>query len=110
MAKKTIIQLVDDITGESLTNGAGSTVTFSIDGAEYEIDLAHERAEELRGALAPYVSAGRRVTGSRRSGRTAARSTSGETQAIREWALSTGRKVAARGRISADIVEAYRNR
>lgn len=111
MAKKTFVQLVDDFSGESISDGAGRTVRFAFDGAEYEIDLTNENAEEFSNVLERYVRASRRVSGRRKTGGSAARSGgNAETAAIREWAESQGLKVATRGRIPAEIVERYNSR
>ncbi|QCR19860.1 histone-like nucleoid-structuring protein Lsr2 [Agrococcus sp. SGAir0287] len=114
MAKQTIVEIVDDISGERLADGAGRTVAFSLDGAQYEIDLTHEHADELRAALEPWIAASRRVSSSsstrsssRRSGSSRA---SKDVQAIREWAAANGYQVATRGRIPANVVEAYEAR
>jgi hypothetical protein len=40
MARKTLIQLTDDIDGTPMTDGAGRTVTFALEGTTYEIDLS----------------------------------------------------------------------
>ena len=116
MAKKTLVQLVDDFSGDPIDNGEGRTVVFSFDGAEYEIDLSSEHIDDFQKALEPFVRASRRVSGRRatRGGAGSRRGNSGggsgETAAIREWAESQGLKVASRGRIPADIVERYNNR
>lgn len=112
MAKKTFVQLVDDFSGDSISDGEGRTVRFAFDGAEYEIDLSNEHVEEFSNVLERYVRASRRVSGRRKAGGAGAARSGGnsETAAIREWAESQGIKVASRGRISADIVEQYRNR
>ncbi len=117
MAKKTFVQLVDDFSGESISDGEGRTVRFAFDGAEYEIDLSNEHIEELSNTLERYVRASRRVSGRRKTnggGSGSSRRSSGggnsETAAIREWAESQGLKVATRGRIPAEIVERYNNR
>ena len=110
MAKKTFVQLVDDLTGDSIEEGRGRTVRFAFDGAEYEIDLGNEQIEEFSNVLERYVRASRRVSGRRKAGGSTARSGPSETAAIREWAESQGLKVATRGRIPADIVERYHNR
>ncbi|GEK79684.1 histone-like nucleoid-structuring protein Lsr2 [Agrococcus baldri] len=111
MAKKTFVQLVDDFSGESISDGEGRTVRFAFDGAEYEIDLTNEHVEEFSDVLERYVRASRRVSGRRKTGGSPARSGgNSETAAIREWAESQGLKVATRGRIPAEIVEQYRNR
>ncbi|MGY3128176.1 hypothetical protein ACVWW9_001675 [Agrococcus sp. UYP33] len=114
MAKKTMVQLVDDISGDAIGDGEGRTVRFAFDGADYEIDLTNSHIEEFSNALEDYVRASRRVSGRRKTnapaGRSGGSSGSGETAAIREWAESQGLKVATRGRIPADIVDRYNNR
>lgn len=112
MAKKTMVQLVDDLSGQSIDDGEGRTIRFAFDGAEYEIDLSNSNIEEFSNSLERFVRASRRVAGRRKTGGTAGRGSGGdnETAAIREWAESQGLKVASRGRISADIVERYKNR
>ena len=110
MARRIVHQLVDDIDGTLLEVGEGETVHFALNGTAYEIDLTVAHAEELRAALAPYLKAGRRASagGARAAAprrRTAANS---ETAEIREWAKAQGLKVSERGRIAADVLEAYR--
>ena len=106
MAQKVQVLLVDDIDG----GNADETVTFGLDGVTYEIDLTAGHASELRDALAQWVGHARKV-GGRTAGRSAAprgrRSSSGDAQAIREWAKENGHKVSERGRISADVKSAY---
>ncbi|WP_353113976.1 Lsr2 family protein [Microbacterium sp.] len=112
MARRIVHQLVDDIDGTLLEVGDGETVHFSVGGTAYEIDLKTEHADELRAALAPYIKAGRRAGsggGVRASSSARKRpSRNPETAAIREWAAANGHKVSERGRVSADIVAAYR--
>ncbi|RNL57909.1 Lsr2 family protein [Arthrobacter oryzae] len=60
MARKVHVQLIDDLTGED----AEETVRFSVDGADYEIDLTAANAAELRAVLSQYVANGRRLRGS----------------------------------------------
>lgn len=108
MAQRVNIILVDDIDGSDATQ----TVAFGLDGASYEIDLNDDHATALREALAPYLGHARKVTrgggGAKRSGRTAAASTGGASaKEIREWARANGHDVPERGRIPADVREAY---
>lgn len=103
MAQKVQVVLVDDIDGGS----ADETVSFSLDGASYEIDLSAANAAALREAFAPYVGTARRVGGRPRSGRrTAGRSRAASTE-IREWGRANGFEVSERGRISAEVRAAY---
>jgi hypothetical protein len=106
MARKTIVELTDDLDGKK----AAETVSFSLDGRPMEIDLSSANAAKLRKALEPYIEAGRRVRGGTRASAAApAGRTSEETHAIREWARASGYHVSSRGRISAEVLEAYNN-
>src|SRR3954453_15049849 len=103
MAQKVHITLEDDLDGGEATE----TVSFGLDGRTYEIDLNDKNAKALRDSLARYVGAGRRSGGSR--GTAAKRRTQVGTTAreIRDWARSNGHKVPDRGRIPADVREAF---
>jgi hypothetical protein len=109
MAKQTITRLVDDLDG----GAAHETVRFALDGQLYEIDLSSKNAKKLRSELAMFVEHGSRVSHRTTSPtRRDSRSTAGaadpdQTRAIREWALSKGYDIAARGRIKREIVEAF---
>ena len=48
MAQKVQVLLVDDLDGSE----ASSTISFGLDGTDYEIDLNASHAAELRAALA----------------------------------------------------------
>ncbi|GAA4486710.1 Lsr2 family protein [Microbacterium panaciterrae] len=111
MARKIIHQLVDDIDGSVLEVGEGETVHFSLDGNAFEIDLTDAHAAELRAALAPYTSTGRRTqrAGGGRPAVTSKRpNRNPETASIRTWAGANGYKLSDRGRIPATVIEAYR--
>jgi hypothetical protein len=104
VAQKVQVILVDDLDGGE----AEETVSFSLDGVSYEIDLSGANASKLRGALEPFAGSARRVGG--RSGRgrgRGGRSSSAKTAQIRSWAKSKGLDVNERGRIPASIVEQY---
>jgi hypothetical protein len=104
MAREVRVQLIDDLSGED----ADGTVRFSVDGADYEIDLTADHANELRGTLEKYVAHARRLRGTpdRRGARTVSTGRE-ETQKIRDWARAHGYSPSARGRISQDIKKAY---
>jgi hypothetical protein len=105
------IRLIDDLDGEV----ADETVEFGIDGKNYEIDLSTSNADRLRDALANYVGAARKAAVSRRraaagNGSAPARKPAidrEQNQAIRDWARKRGMKVSDRGRIPAEVLEAY---
>ena len=104
MAQKTQIILVDDIDGSEATQ----TVTFALDGVNYEIDLNDDHAAALRETVEEWTVKARRVSGRRirrRAG--AAPRTASDTQKVREWARANGYEVSDRGRIPASVREAY---
>ena len=108
MAKITQVQLIDDLDGSQ----ASDTVSFSLDGRGYALDLSEKNAAKLRDALAPFVASARRHGGRRGSSgspkMTPRPATDRErTTAIREWAREHGHKVADRGRIPATVIQAY---
>ncbi|QNE45468.1 Lsr2 family protein (plasmid) [Frigoribacterium sp. NBH87] len=108
MAKKTFVQFVDDLDGAALTDGDGKTVTFALEGVSYEIDLSQAHVNALTEALAPYVAAGRKTGGRRKTGRASSgKSDPEELQKIRDWAKKNGHTVSDRGRIAASVRAAY---
>jgi hypothetical protein len=123
VAKKRLWSLVDDFDGSPATE----TVAFALDGATYEIDLSAENAAELRDVLQPWMDAGRArgrrtASATRRPGSRAVngrgRRAAYDSTAVRQWAASdTGKRAlkaaglkapAARGRIGAAVVDAYK--
>jgi len=62
VATRLAVIRVDDLDGVS----DARTVRFGLDGRACEIDLTDAHAQQFREVLAPYVSAGRRVTSSGR--------------------------------------------
>ena len=120
MAQKTIVTLVDDLTGEEAEDI--TTVEFALDGVTYEIDLDDNNSAKLRDALAEYVAAARRTGGRRSSGGGRRRSGAGTgtpratspggydretSKQIREWAKAQGFEVSDRGRVPNNVVEAW---
>ncbi|PTR29076.1 Lsr2 protein [Rhodococcus sp. OK519] len=113
MAKKVTVTLIDDVDQDAT---ADETVEFGLDGVLYEIDLSSDNAAKLREQLEVWVSHARKVTNRRRAGKGAAGAATTSSRpsvdreqsaAIREWARRNGFTVSSRGRISAEITEAY---
>lgn len=105
VAQKVQVLLVDDLEGGE----ADETVTFALDGKSYEIDLSTSNADQLRTVLEPYVKGGRRTGGraTRGKGRSSGGASSQDTAKIRAWAKEQGYEVNDRGRVPANIREAY---
>ena len=108
MARKVLVRLVDDLDGSPSADVA--PVTFALDGVTYQIDLNQRNAGRLRESLSAFVAGARRTSGRAKRG-TAVRagrgSATGDVSAIREWAKEQGLPVSARGRIPANILDAY---
>lgn len=111
MAQKVQVILMDDIDGSD----ADETLSFSLDGVNYEIDLSTEHATAMRETFATWVGHARRV-GSRAPGRrsapkapksSAASEPGRDTGAVRAWAKENGFTVSDRGRISAEVIQAF---
>ena len=108
MAKRVVETLIDDLDGSD----ADRTITFSIDGDQYAIDVSKANADKFDAAIAPFVKAarktgsGRATTGRGRRGGASA----GDTKDAREWLRLNGHEVSDRGRIPAPLMELYRNR
>ena len=118
MAQKVQVILVDDVDGGE----ASETVSFSLDGVSYEIDVSESNAAALRDALAPWVGHARRV-GGRSGGSGGGRARSGgsggsgsgrsrgnskhDLSDVRSWARDNGFQVSDRGRVSSEVIAAY---
>ena len=104
MARKVQIVLSDDL-DESLP--ADETVSFALDGTEYEIDLSAKNAANLRDAISPWLGHARKTGGRRKRGTSTKAPASSSTSDIRAWAQAHGHEVSSRGRVSSEVREAY---
>lgn len=123
MAKQVITELVDDLDGTPIDEGAGESIEFSVGGVDYVIDLKTKNANEFHRKLDYYIDHATRVGGRKRkpspagavsparTSPTASSSTTkrdpAQTRAIRQWAADEGYEINDRGRIPAEIEEAY---
>jgi hypothetical protein len=105
MAQKVQVLLVDDLDGGE----ASETVSFSLDGTAYEIDLSADNAGKLRKDFAQYIDHARRGGSGGGGRRRRARTGPGRERSaeIRAWARQRGHKVSERGRIPANIINEY---
>lgn len=104
MAQRVNITVESDLSGEA----DASTVEFGLDGTDYTIDLTDAEASEFREALARYVGVAAPVKGRGRGRKAAASTQSGPpAKVVREWAQGQGMDVPDRGRIPAEVREAY---
>lgn len=109
MAQRVQVIIEDDLDGSE----ADETVVFGLDGAEYEVDLSTANAQGLRDAVAPWVGVARRTGGRRKRTQAAMAARPVENKGptntgdVRAWAQENGYEVSSRGRVSAEIRDAY---
>ncbi len=105
MAQRVEVRMIDDVD----QGPADETVEFGLDGVEYAIDLSSSNAQQLRESLAPWVQHGRRLRG--RQGRAASSRSNGSAgpsaSDVRAWAAEQGIELSSRGRIPAEVRQAY---
>jgi len=123
---KTVTTMTDDLTGDPYEDGRGETVTFTVEGVSYELDLSSASVEAFREHMGEYVQHARRVgsTGTRkaRGKASAPKSTAPKSTAkaatgsssdvptpdeVRAWAQDNSVQVNSRGRISGAVVKQY---
>ena len=115
MAEIFIRQLIDDLDGKPIDTGLEHEVIFSYQGVDYRIDLRPTNADKIEAVFAPYIKAAEKVSsaGKPRTKTSDAAKTSGsgrsaeQLKAIREWAGNNGFDVSPRGRIKADVIDAF---
>lgn len=120
MARKIQVLLTCDLDDDDTP--AVETVPFSWNGTSYAIELCQEHLDEFTQTMESFTSAARRegtAAGSRRrrsgpvggdgAGRRPSRAgkPKEDLPAIRAWARAEGYKVSDRGRISAEIRQAW---
>ncbi|MFC9841376.1 Lsr2 family protein [Rhodococcus sp. NPDC127530] len=118
MARQIVVEHVDDIDGTAIAEGKGETITFSVNGIDYEIDLSARNAREFHKKLDHYIDYATK-TGGRKNRSAGTLTSSGEVKrkpvrrdrdhvrAVREWAQEQGYDIGVRGRIPTAIAEAY---
>lgn len=106
MAQRVQILLEDDLDHSE----AAETVTFALDGVNYEIDLSTVNAAKLRDDLATWTGHARKIRGARRTTPVRTNATTAgreDLNKMREWGRDNGFKVSDRGRVSGELQEAY---
>jgi hypothetical protein len=107
MAKRTITQLVSDLSGKEIKEGEGETIRFSIGSASYELDVTDSEAGKFYDDLKKYTDVATKTGG--RGVRSGGRTKSDKTQltAMRQWLRDKGHDVSDRGRISQELQDIY---
>ncbi|MET8839666.1 Lsr2 family protein [Streptomyces rubiginosohelvolus] len=115
MAQKIVTTYTDDLTGEESEDVKKHTIL--VDGAGVEIDLNPDSYDKLMDALKPFFKAEHAqrtrvsllVKSAGKATKPSATSGAGKqnTAEIRKWARENGHNVNDRGRVPAEIREAY---
>ena len=103
MTRKVQVVLQDDLNGGE----PAQTLSFSLEGRAYEIDLTEQNAQALRDALAPWIAAARHASIARIPQPRSRPGRASDTVDIRRWAKENGIPVSERGRISLDLRTRY---
>lgn len=107
MAQQVQTILVDDVTGKEIAAGQGETITFTVGGVSYEIDLDDKGASKFYSTLQFYIDHGRKV-GRASAGKARRKVSDVDPAAVRAWAKSRKISVSPRGRIATDVIEQYK--
>ncbi len=99
MARRAITQFYDDLDNTLLEQDNLEVVRFSFGGKNYLLDLSRDNAAKFREMMQPYVDAARIAPETDRSRI--------NQRDVREWARTQGIPVAKRGKIAAEVIEAY---
>lgn len=101
MAAKTFVKFYSDLSGEEIGESA-ETLSFSLAGMSYEIDLTAKERAEFEQALAKYIESARPA-----SDRSTGTTGGPDPKVVRAWAIENGHEVPKRGRIPKAIVESF---
>ncbi len=107
MAQKVSVTYACDYDDKEIPDGEQRSITFGLDGQEYEIDLCAKHSEKLSETVERFAEHARKATVrgmTRRRRTTANRQRSAE---IRAWAKSSGIEVSDRGRIPGHVLAGF---
>lgn len=115
MARKVVVELVDDIDG-TIFGEDGANITFSVNGVNYGIDLKDKHASKFHKKIGFFsntpsgsvsANADRIVRQPRRLRRGDAATR--DVKEIRTWVAERGYEISSRGRIPAEVEQAYQD-
>lgn len=105
---------VDDLTGKPIEDEEAEHITLSVNGDDYELDLAQGSAKKFWDAVNPFIEKAAKVeprptTVTRRSSGSAAKKKTDPDllAAMRTWLRENGHEVADKGRIAQSLQDIY---
>ena len=113
VARRVVVELVDDIDG-TVFGEDGESISFSVNGVDYEIDLKDKHASKFHKQVGFFIEHATRIGGrTRRTGRSVAAGTPvprrSNSKAIRAWAAEQGHEISSRGRIPTEVEQAFQD-
>lgn len=105
MGKTFEVLLEDDLDGSP----AEHQLDFSVDGQHWQIDLSDSNKAIFEERLAPFIEHARPVV-RRVSAPSRTAASRAQSRAIRKWAQDAGIELSPRGRLSATVIQQYRDR
>lgn len=115
MARKELVQYIDDLDGTPIKDEDVQVVRFSYKGKNYFLDLNEENARKFDEAMAPFIEKAQvdeSAPAPARTRRAAANNPNAARQRernriIRQWAKDRGMAVADRGALPKSIIDEY---
>ncbi|MDY0114724.1 MAG: Lsr2 family protein, partial [Corynebacterium sp.] len=112
MARKEVIQYIDDLDGTPLNEDDVKVVRFGYQGRNYYLDLSADNAAKFDEALRPYVEKAHAddsapATRTRRGTNPNSTKQRERNRIIRKWAKDRGMDVADRGALPKTIIDEY---
>jgi hypothetical protein len=107
--QRTIVTKIDDLTGKEYEEG--ETLTFAVEGEQFEIDLNKRNASDFKKKFARYMEHGRKVHPQGRTHKVSdgrkVRHDKDYVHTVRAWAKTNGFDVSDRGRVPLSVYSAY---
>jgi hypothetical protein len=108
VAQKVSVTYACDYDDKEIPDGQQRSISFGLDGQDYEIDLCAKHSERFSEVVGKFAEHARRTagksTGKRRRRTAANRQRSAE---IRAWAKKSGFEVSDRGRIPGNVLAGF---
>jgi Lsr2 len=111
VAQKVSVTYACDYDDKAIPDGEQRSLTFGLDGQEYEIDLCAKHSEKFSQVVEKYAEHARKAAmrgAPRKRRRTAANRQ--RSAKIRAWAKTTGIEVSDRGRIPAHVLAGFESK
>jgi hypothetical protein len=110
VAQKVSVTYACDYDDKEIPDGQQHSITFGLDGQEYEIDLCAKHSERFSEVVGKFTEHARKTSVKNSVGRQRRRRTAANRQRsaeIRAWAKKSGFEVSDRGRIPGNVLAGF---